>query len=256
MRPDGLFRRRSGRCIRRATRCTAAAASAPSPSCRARPDAAFVGVNRAADDRDRARACGARRRRRDLLRLRLSRGGGRRGAAGRRWSQAAGDMPILGPNCYGLINYLDGALLWPDQHGGRRVERGVAIVTQILQHRHQHDHAAARPADRLCGDRRQPGADRALRDRRRACSRTRASPRSACTSRGSTTSPRFEAMAFRARELGKPVVAMTVGRSEEARAATDLAHRLDRRLGGGDGRLLRAGSAFRGCAPSRNSWRR
>ena len=43
---------------------------------------------------------------------------------------AAGNMPIIGPNCYGLINYLDGATLWPDQHGGRRVERGVAILTQ------------------------------------------------------------------------------------------------------------------------------
>ena len=43
---------------------------------------------------------------------------------------AAGEMPILGPNCYGLINYLDGALLWPDQHGGRRVDRGVAILSQ------------------------------------------------------------------------------------------------------------------------------
>jgi acyl-CoA synthetase (NDP forming) len=43
---------------------------------------------------------------------------------------AAGDMPFLGPNCYGLINYLDGALLWFDQHGGRRCERGVAILTQ------------------------------------------------------------------------------------------------------------------------------
>ena len=43
---------------------------------------------------------------------------------------AAGAMPILGPNCYGLINYLDGALLWPDQHGGRRVERGVALLGQ------------------------------------------------------------------------------------------------------------------------------
>ncbi|TBD93949.1 acetate--CoA ligase family protein [Rhizobium ruizarguesonis] len=43
---------------------------------------------------------------------------------------AAGDMPILGPNCYGLINGLDGALLWPDQHGMQRIERGVAILTQ------------------------------------------------------------------------------------------------------------------------------
>ena len=43
---------------------------------------------------------------------------------------AAGDMPILGPNCYGFINMLDGALLWPDQHGMLRVDRGVAVLTQ------------------------------------------------------------------------------------------------------------------------------
>ena len=43
---------------------------------------------------------------------------------------AAGDMPILGPNCYGFINGLDGALLWPDQHGLEMVRSGVGIVTQ------------------------------------------------------------------------------------------------------------------------------
>ena len=43
---------------------------------------------------------------------------------------AAGGMPFLGPNCYGLLNYLDGVGLWPDQHGGVPVERGVAIVAQ------------------------------------------------------------------------------------------------------------------------------
>lgn len=44
--------------------------------------------------------------------------------------QAAADMPIVGPNCYGFINYVDGAMLWPDQHGGRQVDRGVALITQ------------------------------------------------------------------------------------------------------------------------------
>lgn len=44
--------------------------------------------------------------------------------------EAAGEMPVLGPNCYGFINYLDGAMLWPDIHGGVPVESGVAIIAQ------------------------------------------------------------------------------------------------------------------------------
>jgi acetyl-CoA synthetase len=43
--------------------------------------------------------------------------------------EASGDMPLIGPNCYGLLNYLNGAMLWPDQQGGRRVDEGVAIIT-------------------------------------------------------------------------------------------------------------------------------
>jgi len=42
---------------------------------------------------------------------------------------ASGDMPLIGPNCYGILNYLNGAMLWPDQQGGQRVEEGVAIIT-------------------------------------------------------------------------------------------------------------------------------
>ncbi len=43
---------------------------------------------------------------------------------------AAGNMPILGPNCYGFVNALDRVAIWPDQHGMRPVDSGVAILTQ------------------------------------------------------------------------------------------------------------------------------
>lgn len=56
------------------------------------------------------------------------------GAAGAALQQdlvrAAADMALIGPNCYGMLNYLDGVALWPDQHGGQRLDRGVAIITQ------------------------------------------------------------------------------------------------------------------------------
>jgi acetate---CoA ligase (ADP-forming) len=47
-----------------------------------------------------------------------------------RLAEAAGDIAIVGPNCYGVLNLLEGVALWPDQHGGKRVERGVALITQ------------------------------------------------------------------------------------------------------------------------------
>ena len=93
------------------------------------PDAAFVGINRDA-------TIGA------VERLRRAGAGGavcfasgfQEVADGHdrqvRLLDAAGDMPVLGPNCYGFVNALDGAALWPDQHGLRPVDRGVAILTQ------------------------------------------------------------------------------------------------------------------------------
>ncbi len=48
----------------------------------------------------------------------------------RRLEFVMGDMPVIGPNCYGVLNYQDGVALWPDEQGGRRCRRGVAIISQ------------------------------------------------------------------------------------------------------------------------------
>jgi acyl-CoA synthetase (NDP forming) len=94
----------------------------------AAPDAAFIGVNRHTTveivaELSALGAGGA---------ICFASGWTEAGEAGLQAAlvQAAGEMPILGPNCYGMINYLDGALLWPDQHGGQRVARGVALLSQ------------------------------------------------------------------------------------------------------------------------------
>ncbi len=47
----------------------------------------------------------------------------------RRLREAAVDMPVLGPNCYGYINALLGAAMFPDQHGLQAVEQGAAIIS-------------------------------------------------------------------------------------------------------------------------------
>ncbi len=44
---------------------------------------------------------------------------------------AAGDLALIGPNCYGAINYTSNTALWPFAHGGGCPDGfGAAIVTQ------------------------------------------------------------------------------------------------------------------------------
>jgi acetate---CoA ligase (ADP-forming) len=44
--------------------------------------------------------------------------------------KAANGMPLLGPNCYGFVNGLSRVALWPDEHGIKPLEHGIAIITQ------------------------------------------------------------------------------------------------------------------------------
>lgn len=48
----------------------------------------------------------------------------------RRLVEAAGTMPLIGPNCYGCVDYLNGVALWPDVQGAGRVASGVAVILQ------------------------------------------------------------------------------------------------------------------------------
>ncbi len=132
---------------------------------------------------------------------------------------AAGDMPIIGPNCYGYINALDGALLWPDQHGATNIESGVAIITQssniainiTMQRR-------ALPLAYIvtAGNQAQIGLAEigaSLLD----------DPRVTALGlhiEGVGDIRALEALSQRAAKLGKPIIALKVGQSDQARAAT------------------------------------
>jgi acyl-CoA synthetase (NDP forming) len=195
-----------------------AVADLPAP-----PDAAFIGVNRFATI--------------DILReLSVRKAGGAISfAAGfleaddpdgprlqRDLIEAAGDMPVIGPNCYGLINYADGALLWPDQHGGRRLApgaRGAAIITQssnIACNLTMQKRGLPLAFLMTAGNQAQTGISEMalglIEDERVSVLGLHIE--------GFDSVAGFERLAARARELKKPIVAMKVGRSEQARAAT------------------------------------
>ncbi len=132
---------------------------------------------------------------------------------------AAGDMPILGPNCYGFINYLDSVCLWPDQHGGIRVEGGVAIITQssnmaislTMQKR------GLRVAYMLTAGNQ---AQTSLADMGQHVLRDHRVTALGLHIEGIDNHVTFEAMAKTAHDLGKGIVAIKVGRSAKAQAAT------------------------------------
>ena len=44
--------------------------------------------------------------------------------------QSLKEMVLVGPNCYGIINYLDKSALWPFAHSGFCPGFGAAIITQ------------------------------------------------------------------------------------------------------------------------------
>lgn len=135
--------------------------------------------------------------------------------------EAASGMPIIGPNCYGVINFLDGAPLWPDQHGGRRLGSsacGVAIVTQssniaisITMQRRGLPIAYVVTA----GNQAQLGVAElaaALLDDDRVSA-------IGLHIEGFDSVPAYEALARRARQRRTPVVVMKVGRSTRGSAA-------------------------------------
>lgn len=186
----------------------------------AAPDAAFVGVNREASS--------------EVVRELSARGAGGAvcfasgfleseetggGALQQRLVEAAGSMPIVGPNCYGIINYLDGVTLWPDQHGGERCETGVAILTQssniaismTMQTRGLPLAFVATAGNQAQTSLAEIGM--ALLDDERITAL-------GLHIEGIGDIAGFEALAAKARALGKPIVTLKIGRSEQARAQT------------------------------------
>ena len=132
---------------------------------------------------------------------------------------AAGGMPILGPNCYGVLNAVDQVALWPDQHGLVPVERGVAILAQssnIAINLTMQQRGLPIAYTITAGNQAQQGlasiAQTVIRDDRVTALGLY------IESFGDIAD--FEELARLSRALGKPIVALKVGRSEESQLAT------------------------------------
>ncbi|MGH6719524.1 MAG: acetate--CoA ligase family protein, partial [Alphaproteobacteria bacterium] len=48
----------------------------------------------------------------------------------RRLVAAAGELAVVGPNCYGVLNLVDGVSMMPIGHGAGRIDRGAALISQ------------------------------------------------------------------------------------------------------------------------------
>ncbi len=132
---------------------------------------------------------------------------------------AAGEMPILGPNCYGFINALEGAAIWPDQHGCAPVERGVAILAQssnIAINLTMQTRALPIAYVVACGNMAQTSQAEiamALLDDARVTA-------IGLHIEGFGDTAEWHAMALKAEAKGIPLLALKVGKSEHAQAAT------------------------------------
>ena len=128
-------------------------------------------------------------------------------------------MPLLGPNCYGYVNAFDQLAVWPDQQGLVPVDKGVAIITQssnLLISISMQQRGLPIGMMIAAGNQAQQGMSdlgtAALED-----------PRVTALGlhiEGIDDLRKFEALAEKANEMGKPIVALKVGKSEQAQAAT------------------------------------
>ncbi len=133
--------------------------------------------------------------------------------------EGAGAMPVIGPNCYGFINYLDGAALWPDQHGGVKVESGVALITQssnMAINISMQKRGLPLAYIVTVGNQAQIG----FSEIGRALLRDERVTALGLHIEGIGDIPAFEALAVEARKLRKGIVAIKIGQSEQAQAAT------------------------------------